>query len=398
MKILIFAHQLEVGGTQVCAIQLAAALRDLHGHDVVLFATPGPAVKLAEQNGLRYLPAPDALVHPSPARMRALREAVRREKPDLIHVWDWFQCLDAYYIEHLLMRVPVLVTDMMMHLTRVLPKALPTTFGTPELVDQARAAGRRRAELLLPPVDVQGDAPNAVDPQPFRDRYGINDSHITLVSVSRLDHSMKAESLRRTVAAVRTLGRELPLRYVIVGDGQSRLELERLASETNTELGRSAVVLTGELLDPRPAYAAADIVVGMGSSALRGMAFGKPVVIVGALGFSAPFNPRTQEFFYYKGIYGRGEGGPSNERHVADLRGVAEHRDQFQAMGEFSRQWVVRHFALEKISAQLEKFCCSAVAGMSQFHVAATDGLRTAAVCLRERRVLSYRFWQRIRG
>ena len=209
---------------------------------------------------------------------------------------------------------------------------------------------------------------------------------------------MKAESLRRTVAAVRTLGRELPLRYVIVGDGQGRPELERLAAETNTKLGRSAIVLTGELLDPRPAYAAADIVVGMGSSALRGMAFGKPVVIVGELGFSAPFNPQTQESFYYKGIYGRGEGGASNERHVADLRGLAEHRDQFPAIGEFSRQWVLRHFALEKVSAQLEKFCCSAVAGMSQFHVAATDGLRTAAVCLRERRVLSYRFWQRIKG
>ena len=145
MKILVFAHQLEIGGTQVCAIQLTAALRDLHGHDVVLFATPGPAVKLAEQNGLRYLPAPDAFVHPSPARMRALREAVRHEKPDLIHVWDWFQCLDAYYIEHLLMRVPVLVTDMMMILTRVLPKALLTTFGIPELVDQPkpRAAAER---------------------------------------------------------------------------------------------------------------------------------------------------------------------------------------------------------------------------------------------------------------
>ncbi|HEY4283492.1 MAG TPA: glycosyltransferase family 4 protein [Chthoniobacterales bacterium] len=398
MKILVFAHQLEVGGTQVSAIQLMAALRDIHGHDVVLFATPGPAVKLAEQNGIRYLPAPDAFMHPSPARMRALREAVRREKPDLIHIWDWWQCLDAYYIEHLLMRIPVLVTDMMMILTRVLPKALHTTFGTPELVDQAKAAGRRRAQLLLPPVDVQRDAPNAVDPQSFRDRYGINDKHITLVTVSRLDQCMKAESLRRTVAAVRTLGRELPLRYVIVGDGQIRPELEHLAVETNNELGRSAVVLTGELLDPRPAYAAADIVVGMGGSALRGMAFGKPVVIVGKLGFSAPFDPQTQEFFYYKGIFGWGEGGASNEKHVGDLRSVAAQRDQFPAIGEFSRQWVLRNFALEKVSAQLEKYCCAAVAEMSQFHVAATDGLRTAAVCLRERRLLSYRFWQRIRG
>ena len=86
---------------------------------------------------------------------------------------------------------------------------------------------------------------------------------------------MKGEGLHRTIDAVRTLGRDLPLRFVIVGDGTARIELERRANEVNTELGRSAVVLTGPLLDPRPAYASADIVVGMGGSALRGMAFGE---------------------------------------------------------------------------------------------------------------------------
>jgi hypothetical protein len=53
MKILVFAHHLEIGGTQVNAIEISAALRDLHGHNVVLFATPGPMVKLIEKKGLR---------------------------------------------------------------------------------------------------------------------------------------------------------------------------------------------------------------------------------------------------------------------------------------------------------------------------------------------------------
>ena len=96
MKILVFAHRLELGGTQVNAIELAAALRDLHGHQVVLFATPGPMVKLVNEKGLRLLPAPDARLHPSPGRMHALRAAVRQERPDRIHVWDWWQCLEAF--------------------------------------------------------------------------------------------------------------------------------------------------------------------------------------------------------------------------------------------------------------------------------------------------------------
>jgi glycosyltransferase involved in cell wall biosynthesis len=380
MKILVFAHAFDVGGSQVNAIDLTAALRDLHGHDVVLFATPGPMVEVAETKGLRFLPAPVVNVYPSLAMMRALREVVRREKPDLIHVWDWWQILDAYYAVHLLMRIPMVVTSTLNYIDRLLPKALPTMFMTPELVDIAKAAGRRQVQLLLPPVDVHLNAPDAVDPRPFRERYGIEIGDLTMVTVSRLVERMKSESLRRTIDAVRTLGHDLPLRFLIVGDGDARAELERLAAQTNNELGRDAVVLTGKLLDPRPAYAAADIIVGMGGSALRGMAFGKPVIIVGEQAFSAPFTPETAGSFYYKGIYGLGDGSSSNDRLIADIRALAENRDNLRALGAFSREFVLKHFSLEAVCAQLEKFCCVAVAERRRPFVAAADAVRTAGL------------------
>lgn len=148
------------------------------------------------------------------------------------------------------------------------------------------------------------------------------------------------------------------------------------------------MVLTGALLDPRLAYAAADIVVGMGGSALRGMAFGKPVVIVGEKGFSAPLTPETAESFYFKGICGLGDDSPGTTRLATDIRGLAEHPDQLPALEEFSRQFVVRHFSLEAVCARLVKICQIAVSELPQLHVAVVDALRTAAVCLRERNFL----------
>ncbi|MEE9304128.1 MAG: glycosyltransferase family 4 protein [Thiotrichaceae bacterium] len=385
MKVLVYAHRLEVGGTQNNAIELAAALRDIHGFEVIIFAAPGPMVKLIEEKNLRYIAAPDAYIHPSLARIRALRAVVRSERPDLIHIWDWWQCLDAYYGVYLTMRIPMIVTDMMMNLNRILPKRLPITFGTPELVDQAKAKGWRRAELILPPVDVQMNAPDVVDPLPFRKQWGLKDSDIILVTVSRLSNWMKAESLIQSIDVVRRLGHDIPLRFVIVGEGEARDKLEQLAEETNLELGRPAILFTGALLDPRPAYAAADIVIGMGGSALRGMAFGKPVVIVGEQGFSAPLTLETAESFYYQGIYGRGNGNSDNEHLIEVIRELVEHPKQLEELGKFSRQFVVQHFSIETVSTRLADICRDAVEKVPRLYIAANDALRTAAIYLRER-------------
>jgi glycosyltransferase involved in cell wall biosynthesis len=382
MKILVFAHRLEVGGTQVNAMDLTAALRDRYGHEVVLFATPGPSLKLAEEKRLRFIPAPDATVHPSLARMIAIRNAVRRERPDIVHVWDWFQCLDAYCPVLLLQRTPMVVTDMSMAICRFLPKRLPMTFGTPELVEKARNDGRGPVEVIVPPVDCSYNAPGVVDPEAFRRQYGIKKNELTLVTVSRLVDLLKAESIRRTIEAVRILGREIQLRFIIVGDGTSRAEIDRLAREANSHLGREAILLTGALIDPRPAYAAADVVVGMGGSALRGMAFGKPVIVVGEKGYADTLTPDTADSFYYRGIFGLGDGTTDNSVLLASIQRFAKYPELTGDLGAFSRSFVLRYFDLDAVSARLNAFLEASVGSMPSLPVALWDGMRSGAILM----------------
>jgi glycosyltransferase involved in cell wall biosynthesis len=180
---------------------------------------------------------------------------------------------------------------------------------------------------------------------------------------------------------------------VVVGDGDGRAELERLAAEVNAALGRPAIVFTGALVDPRPAYAAADLVVGMGGSALRGMAFRKPVVVVGARGFSATFDARTAPDFLYRGMYGVGDGGADDAALAETLRAVLGDADRREAMAAFARAFVVEHFSLEAVSASLSGLLREAAASPRRLHVAAADGLRTATTWARQRRFLPSR-WQ----
>lgn len=386
MKVLMSLRQLVLGGTTVNAIELAAKLKATRGWDVVLFSAPGPLSMLAEQRGVRVIPAPDEARCPSVVLMKSLRAAVRRERPDVINAWEWCQSLEALYSVHIPMRIPLVVTDMLMDVTRVLPKEVPTTYGTPELVDRARAQGRAPVELIVPPVDTDADAPGFIDSAAFRNRWAISGNEVVLVSVSRLDRDMKGESLMRTIQVVSELGTEIPLRFMIVGDGNYRAELEASAQAANRKLGRSAIRFTGAMLDPREAYASADIVVGMGGSALRGMSFAKPVIVLGERGFALPMNPETSDALYYRGMFGIGAGTAGNAVLAESIRNLAQDAGQRAEWGQFGREFVLDRFSMQAVANRLGDFCQKAVENGSPAGRLVRDALRTAMVYMRERK------------
>ena len=350
MKVLVFTHRLDLGGTQVNAIDLAATVRDRFGHDVVLFGTPGPATALARARDLRVLPAPSPGVRPSLAMMAALRDVVAAESPDVIHAWDWPQVLDAYFGQRITGNVPVLGTSMSMSVERFLPRFIPMTFGTAELQSRAARVWSSPVALLEPPVDVEANHPDAVDPEEFRRHHGLEDGVPVVVIVSRLSRDMKLDGVRRAVGAVAALAAERPVRLVIVGDGDAYAELRDDAAAV---AGR-AVVLTGALRDPRPAYAAADVVLGMGGSALRAMAFGKPVIVLGERGYSEVLDEGTVGQFLWRGFYGEGAGGVGSERLRRQLEAMLDDPARRTELGAFGRRMVFERFGLEAAATRLE--------------------------------------------
>ncbi len=320
--------------------------------------------------------------------MRALRALVRSERPDLVYVWETWALLDAFYGVHLTMRLPILLTDMQMFTARLLPRSVPTTFGTMELVEIARRAGIRDVKLLVPPVDLEKNRNDSHDASSVRLGLGVHPDEILLVIVSRLAHLMKAESLRLAIDAVEAVGRNSPIRLLIVGDGAARPELEARAALVNRNLNRQAILLPGAWLDPRPAYAAADIVIGMGSSALRGMAYGKPVIIVGEAGFAKVLTPESIEFFHYHGFFGKGRGAVDAVRlsdEIVTLVGSATLR---QSLGAYALQYVQQHYSLDVVSRQLGEICEEAVRLRPSMMATLWDSMRTGAIYLRERRFL----------
>jgi glycosyltransferase involved in cell wall biosynthesis len=210
--------------------------------------------------------------------------------------------------------------------------------------------------VIEPPVDTDRDRLDAVDVDGFLACHNIDADRPRVAVVSRLDRDIKLEGVLRTIDACAAL-ESFGLTLVIVGSGNALSEVRQAADRVNDRLQRRAAVLTGRLLDPRAAYAAADIVVGMGGSAMRGMAFEKPVVVLGANGFALPFEPATAEYFFWHGFYGRG---PMYDL-TAALRRVLSDPALQASLGQFSRRTVESKYSLDLAYRHLERTYWAAV-------------------------------------
>ena len=71
MRVVVYPHDLIVGGSQLNAIDIAATLH-ARGHETVLFGQPGPLAAHAEKLGLEVVEAPEPRRRPSPSVVRAL--------------------------------------------------------------------------------------------------------------------------------------------------------------------------------------------------------------------------------------------------------------------------------------------------------------------------------------
>ncbi len=346
MRLLVAPHDLGIGGSQINAIDLAAGAAEA-GHEVAIYGVEGPLVDYVEARGLEFVPARTLRYRPAPSRIAQLAALARRRRLDLIHAYEWPPCLDAYYGAHLAGGVPLLCTVLSMSVPPYVPASIPLVMGTEALAEEARRSHRAPVWVLEPPIDTAADSP-AIDGAPLRRAFEIDDEDLLMVTVSRLALELKLEALVEAIDATSAIADELPVTLLIAGDGPAGPALRARAEQVNQRLGRDAVKFAGALADPRAAYAAADLVIGMGSSSLRAMAIGKPVIVQGERGFSRTFEPAGYDYFLRHGFWGLGDGTPNTERLAEQMASLLSDAERRAELGSYGLSTVAERFSLER--------------------------------------------------
>lgn len=354
---------LALGGCPLNALDLARTLRS-QGHYVVVVAVDEqPLVSVlphAESAGFEVLRIPaDAGLF---GRARHLARIASEHELEVLHVFAaWLGRSAVLACGLRSRRVPVVLNWLM-------DNEFPTTARTPLVVGtgglhrEAVEVHGPRSYLLEPPVDLDQDRPDPSAGRAFREQHGIGADELLLVAVGRIDALMpgqehhavaKLPGLMLAMDALLAPG-AFRVRLVLVGDGTGMAQVVARAAQVNRLLGREAVLLTGALADPRPAYAAADVGLAMGGSALRVMAHGRPLVVLGDHGFSLAAGPDTVDQFLVDGYYGTvAPADPVGTlwAHLGPLRDADERRRR----GEWGQAFVRERHGLEAGAARLEE-------------------------------------------
>lgn len=381
MRIVVYPHDLAIGGSQLNAIEIAAGVQ-ARGHEVVVFGRPGALVDRIGQLGLRFVESPEPRRRPSASIVSALVALCRQERIDVVHGYEWPPALEGWLAaERLANRTAAVTTVMSMAVAPFLPRSVPLVVGTEQIGAAAQAAGFRSVAVIEPPVDLAHNDPSVPGAEPaWSTTVGDGRGQVAVVMVTRLVRELKLEGILTAIDVVAGMAPTMPLSLVIVGDGSAREEVAERAAAANARVGRQCVVLTGEMPDPREAYRAADIVLGMGGSALRALAFGKPLIVQGERGFWSTLTPETLPDFLWTGWYGVGaghEGGAA--RLEAELRALLDEPGLRHELGSFGRRLVEERFSLDAAAdAQIEVYR-AATAARRRLGTRLVDGGRSSA-------------------
>lgn len=356
MKVLVTLNSLVLGGCQLNAIDLAQTARS-HGVDSVLVgyrstlpADGGPSMLDAAAERGAEIHVLDVSTRTSDAAPELARLA-DRIGADLVHGYGGWDLRAPFLGPCRWGRRPLVQTVYEMYVPSDVYPRQPLVVGTRYLLEEQQQARRGMVELVSPPVDLNTDHPG-VDPTSFRSSFGLEAGRCNLVIVSRLDTEMKELGVRESIEAVGALGRD-DIDLVIVGGGDAEERLRLAGEAVNARLGRRAIVFCGPLHDPRAAYAAADVVIGMGSSAARGLAFGKPLIVCGEYGWYRTFGPDTSSLLFRNSFWSDESEPESVDRLATQIAALADDPALRRERGELGRRFAEGHFGLELMAERL---------------------------------------------
>ena len=293
--------QLDAGGAELSAVEIADAVVRAGGRAIVL-AEPGRLAADIAKVGGEVVPFPAATKNPLRmlANAGAIARIVRREHVDLVHArsrapaWSAMQAArrtgvpfvttyhGAYGEKNAVKR---LYNSVMARGDVVIANSRYTA----RLIAERYATPGARIEVIPRGVDVAKFDPDQIAEErvaALRGRWGVASEQPIILQAARLTGWKGQTVLIEAAARLQAAGRLGPAVVVLAGDAQGRDSYVRMLQEQIDRLGlKDGVRLVGHVEDVAAAFAAANVAVvastepeAFGRTAIEAAAVGCPVI------------------------------------------------------------------------------------------------------------------------
>ncbi len=353
MRILLLTAQMDVGGAETHVLCLARALSK-RGHKVAVASCGGRLVTVLRESGIEHMELP--LSSRSPRDMLSahigLRRLIKGRELDVVHAHGR---LVAFLADGICKEQGIpLVTTIHAHyksnyfLDRLSRWGSGTVAVSYDLYRHLLEIGK---EI---PIEHLRIIPNGIDTRRFSPSENNNDA-LTVGFLSRLDSDCSAAAFS-LCRILEELARNYDGIRMIIGGGGSALEkVVSLAAEVNSNIGREAIKVVGNVDDTVSFYRSADVVVGVSRVALEAMSCGVPVVLAGDEGFLGVLDAKTLKAAETTNFCCRGAENINDADMLNALKQLLDlSREERRDVGRVLRKYVLDRHSVDNMAEQTE--------------------------------------------
>lgn len=360
-KILMALMGLEIGGAETHVVELSKELKK-QGYEIIVASNGGVYEKELAEAGIRHFSVPlnERNIFKMARSYFLLKRIIKKEKVDIVHSHARIPSFVCGLLKKRMKNKFTFVTSAhwvfytgmgLKYISDWGQKVIAVSDDIREYLMENYRVRYEDIFVTINGIDTEKFSPDT-DPSAIRAEFALQAGEPTLVYVSRMDES-RALVARQLIAIAPRLAKAIPdLRMLIVGGGDVYEELLEKAKESNAQIGRECITMTGGRTDINELVSVGDVFVGVSRAALEAMAAEKPVIVAGNEGYIGLFGKEKLELARENNFCCRGCEMSGEELLYRDIVHTFSEmtEEERRALGAYGREVIFQYYSVTKMA------------------------------------------------
>ena len=358
-KILMITMSLGIGGAETHIVELSKELKR-RGYDIIVASNGGIYVDEIKRCGIRHeeMPMNSRDTSSMLRSYRLLKKLILAEKPDLVHAHARIPAFIAGLVRKSVDFPFVTSAHGVFDTTGILKYVSNWGDRTIAVSEDIRTYLREKyhvpsqnIKVTINGIDTEKFSPDAAADK-TAEEWKLDRTCPVICHVSRLDDET-SRFAHQLIGSMPQICSAVPgTQLIITGGGTQEERLRKFASETNSALGRRAVIMTGPRTDVNEIVALCDVFVGVSRTALEAMACEKPVILAGEAGYMGIFSREKLDEARADNFCCRSRGHSDSDDLASDIVFCLQNcgSEQMKELCRFEREVIQREYSVGKMT------------------------------------------------